>query len=162
MATLYDLTDAYRTLMDMLQDPECDEQAVLDTMEGIDGEFEIKAEGYAKIIRQMSADAEALETEIYRMEDRRKALDKRVTWLKETLKHAMIETGKTKFKTQLFSFGVQKNPPSVVLETDDIPERFLIQVEPKVDKAAISEALRSGEDLSGIAHFQQTTRISIR
>lgn len=162
MATLYELTDAYRTLMDMLQDPECDEQAVLDTMEGIDGEFEIKAEGYAKIIQQLSSDAAALKAEASRLSERRATIEKRVDWLKETLKHAMIETGKTKFKTQLFSFGVQKNPPSVILETDDIPERFLIHVDPKVDKAAISEALKSGEDLSGIAHFQQTTRISIR
>lgn len=35
----------------LLEDPEADEQVILDTMEGIDFEIEEKADGYAKIIR---------------------------------------------------------------------------------------------------------------
>ena len=97
------------------------------------------------------------------MEDRRYALDKRVTWLKETLKHAMEETGKIKFKTQLFSFSVQKNPPRVVLDVapDMVPDEYLIPQDPKVDMAAIKDALKAGA-ATGIAHLVQTTRISIR
>lgn len=35
----------------LLEDPEADEQVILDTMEEIDFEIEEKADGYAKIIR---------------------------------------------------------------------------------------------------------------
>ena len=36
--TLYELTENYRLLMDMVYDPEVDEQTVRDTMEGLWGE----------------------------------------------------------------------------------------------------------------------------
>ena len=41
MSTLYQLTDDYLTLLEMAEDPDMDEQALMDTMEGIEGEIEI-------------------------------------------------------------------------------------------------------------------------
>lgn len=38
MNTLYELTDQYQSIMDMLYDGETDEQLVMDTLESIDGE----------------------------------------------------------------------------------------------------------------------------
>lgn len=41
-------------------------------------------------------------------------------------------TGKTKFKTELFSFGIQKNPPAVVIDNEeDIPKEYYIPQDPK-------------------------------
>ena len=51
MATLYELTDQYRTLLDMLQDSECDEQTIVDTMEGIDVSSKLRQ----KDMRRLSA-----------------------------------------------------------------------------------------------------------
>ena len=53
VSTLYELTDDYLALLEMAEDPDIDEQALKDTMEGIEGALEIKAEGYAKIIRTL-------------------------------------------------------------------------------------------------------------
>ncbi|MCI8659704.1 MAG: hypothetical protein HFG54_05600, partial [Lachnospiraceae bacterium] len=58
--SLYELTESYQILMDMVYDPEVDEQTVQDTMEGLWGEIEDKADGYAKILTGMKADMEAL------------------------------------------------------------------------------------------------------
>lgn len=63
MATLYQLTDDYLTLLELAEDPDIDEQALKDTMEGIEGALEIKAEGYAKIIRMLEGDAAACDAE---------------------------------------------------------------------------------------------------
>ena len=60
---LYDLAEEYAVLQDMLYDPEVDEQTIQDTMEAVWGEIEDKAEGYAKIIMDMKADAEILKEE---------------------------------------------------------------------------------------------------
>ena len=43
MASLYELTDDYLALLEMAEDPDMDEQALKDTMEGIEGVIEIKA-----------------------------------------------------------------------------------------------------------------------
>ena len=57
---LYELTEQYEMLQEMMYDPEVDEQVLHDTLEAIWGEIEEKADGYAKIIFSMKADVEKL------------------------------------------------------------------------------------------------------
>ena len=85
--------------------------------------------------------------------------------MKAALQYAMEMTGKTKFKTALFSFGISKNPAAVVMDEgyiENIPKRFLIPQDPVIDKKAIKEALKAGEDLEGIAHLEQSESLRIR
>lgn len=164
MASIYEITGDYLRLMDMMDDPELDQQTLNDTLEGIEGEFEYKAECYAKVMKNLEADTEGLKNEIDRLTQRKKAIDNNIKCLKETLQSAMTFTGKTKFKTDLFSFGIQKNAPSVVLETEDleiIPEEF-VKTKREIDKAAIKDALKAGAELPGVAHLEQGESLRIR
>lgn len=55
MSTLYEITGDYLRLLEMLEEEESiDPQAFNDTLEGIEGEFEIKADNYARIIKRTS------------------------------------------------------------------------------------------------------------
>ena len=165
MASLYELTDDYLTLLEMAEDPDIDEQALKDTMEGIEGALEIKAEGYAKIIRMLEGDAAACDTESKRLRNKKQAIERNIDRMKKALQYAMETTGKTKFKTPLFSFGIQKNPAAVVMDEayiENIPDRFLIPQDPQIDKRAIKEALKNGENLAGLAHLEQTESLRIR
>ena len=58
---LYELTEQYEMLQEMMYDPEVDEQVLHDTLEAIWGEIEEKADGYAKIIFGVKADVEKLQ-----------------------------------------------------------------------------------------------------
>ena len=58
MSSLYELKSEYLQLKEMLEDDSIDEQVILDTMEGIDYEIEIKADNYAKIIKELEGEAE--------------------------------------------------------------------------------------------------------
>ena len=142
---LYELAESYQALMDMVYDQEEDEQTVRDTMEGLWGEIEDKADGYAKILMGMKADIEALREEGLRLNARRKALETRSQWLKDNLEANMRAIGKTKFKTALFSFNIQKNgglqPLVIDGLIDDIPGRFLIQQAPIPNNEAIRKLL---------------------
>lgn len=163
--TLYELTEEYKQLLAFAEDPDVDPQVLADTMEGLGGEIEDKADGYAKVMKQLEADAAALKNEIDRLTVRKRSIENNIDRLKDTLKMAMIMTNKTKFKTELFSFGIQKNPKKVVLDKDlaEIPTEWLIQQEPKVDKAAIKAALEA-EDVTAqsVAHFEQDESLRIR
>lgn len=143
--SLYELTESYQLLMDMVYDPEVDEQTVRDTMEGLWGEIEDKADGYAKILAGMKADMEILRQEELRLNARRKALETRSQWLKDNLEANMRAIGKTKFKTALFNFAIQKNGGLQPLVIDglieDIPGRFLIQQAPVPNSEAIRRLL---------------------
>ena len=163
--TLYELTSEYLDLLAMLEDPDVDEDLINDTLEGIDGELEVKADGYARVMRQMDADAKAIKAEEERLANRRKSLENRSAALKSRLQQMMEITGKVKFKTELFSFGIQKNPAAVVMDEqyiENIPECYLIIQEPKIDKQKIKEDLKAGLDLEGIAHLEQTESLRIR
>lgn len=162
MSTLYELTAEYQALLEMAEDPETDVQAFADTMEAIGGEIEDKADGYAKVIQSINAEYQAINNEIKRLEARALTLEVNARRMKDNLQAAMVATGKTKFKTLLFSYSVQKNPASVVMDGDKVPEKYLIEQPPKIDKTAIRNDLKAGVDLAGIAHLEQGESLRIR
>lgn len=165
MSTLYELTDEYLRFLDEVDE---DDEAFIDTLESIEGEIEDKADNYAKLIKEFEAEAEKFDKESKRLTDKRDAIKNKVSRMKRSLEQAMIVTGKTKFKTDLFSFGIQKNTPSVVLEFDDkdtaaidkLPEKF-VKVSKTVNKTAIKDAINAGEAIS-FAHLEQSESIRIR
>jgi hypothetical protein len=160
--TLYELTGQYRELLDMAECGDVDAGTLMDTLEALNGEIEDKAEGYACIIKQLEADAIALKTEEDRLEARRKSIEHNIRRMKQVLQNAMYSTGKTKFKTNLFSFGIQKNPASVFIgDMDQVPERFMIPQPDLPDKAAIKEYLKANGDQSW-AQLQQGESLRIR
>lgn len=165
MASIYEITDDFLHIQDMMEDPELDPQTLADTLEAIEGELEVKAENYAKVMKNLEGDIVAIKAEIDRLTSKKKAIENNIKNMKATLQNVMEVTGKTKFKTDLFSFGIQKNAPSVVIDVEDvrdIPEDYLKFKEPEVDKTAIKAAINDGVDLSGIAHLEQSQSLRIR
>ena len=160
MATLYELTEQMAYLMQLLEDPDADEQVVLDTMEGIDFEIEEKAEGYAKILRMLDAQVDAITAEVERLTERKKAISNNMTRLKQSLEDSMIRLDKKKFKTALFSFNIQKNPATVNI-VGEVPEQYLIPQEPKVDKKAIIAFVKEHGDTE-YAQLIQSESLRIR
>lgn len=164
MATLYELTQDWIQLMNLLEDG-ADEDVINDTLEGLDYEIEDKAEGYAKVIRNIESDISGLKAEIERMTDRKRVLENNITRMKNNLQAAMELTGKTKFKTDLFSFNVQNNPAAVIMDEqylENIPEEYLIPQEPKIDKKKLAADLKAGVDLEGIAHLSVSRSLRIK
>ncbi len=160
--TLYELTGDFQQLYEMADDPDIDEEAWLDTMEGIDGAIEDKADGYACVIKSLMAEARAIREEEARLKQRRTVMENRVDQMKRSLQTAMELTGKTKFKTLKFSFGIQKNPPSVVID-GDVPKEYLIPQPPRVDTVAIRETLKETEGgRCEFAHLEQGESLRIR
>ena len=111
MSSLYELTGQYLSLMDIAED--ADPDVLRDTLELIDGEIEDKADNYAKVIKNLEGESKTIEEEIERLNRKKKGIDNSIDSIKKNLERCMIVTGKRKFKTTLFSFGIQKNAPSV-------------------------------------------------
>jgi len=147
--TLYELTDSYENILSLLYDGVTDESVIMDTLEAIDGEIEDKADNYAKLIMEMKADSAKLKKEENRLATRRSVLNNHVKSLKDRLQANLEFIGKTKFKTDLFSFNVQNNggpqPLTITENIDEIPGKFLIPQPPKVNSEAVRELLESKE-----------------
>ena len=155
---LYELSLAFQDVQNMDLDPE----VMKDTLDSIKDAIESKAENIAKLIRNLESDVSAYKEEEDRLKTKRQATENKVKWLKTYLEDNMKLTGKTKFKSGMFNFLIQKNPASVNI-TDEkiIPEEFLIQQPPKVDKTSIKEILKKGIEVPG-AELKQTEGLRIR
>jgi len=146
MSSLYELVGDFKQVEDMAHDSDFSEQAILDTLEGIAGEIEDKADGYAKVIKTIEADVAALKMEEKRLADKRKVLEGRIIFIKLNLENAMRVTGKIKFKTLLFSFNIQKNGGKRTMKiTGDVPNNYLVPQPPVADNEAIRELLGTQE-----------------
>ena len=153
--SIYELTEDYMNLLAMAEDPDIDEQAFMDTLEGIEGALEDKADGYAKVMKQLEANADGLDAEINRLQERKSLMAKNVDRMKSTLQKMMETTGKEKFKTELFSFNIQNNPPSLVMDSEDIeviPMEYLVPQDPKIDKTKIKADIKAGKEIT-FAHM---------
>ena len=158
---LYEITGEILELLMMAEDLELDQKMIRDTMEGLDFEFEEKAEAYAKVVKTLEMDIAGLDEEIQRMTKRKATIKNNIDRLKRSLEGAMIATGKRKFKTPLFGFGIQKNPPSLnVLDETKIPAEFWIEQQPKLDKKAALAYVK--ENKVDWAELSQTESLRIR
>ena len=166
MSTLFELTGQMQALLALMEDPDTDPQIIEDSLEAVSGEIEVKADGYARVRAELMFTSAALKAEIDRLTARKRAIDNNIDRMMERLKNGLIAAGKPKFKTDLFSFNIQKNPPKVVIEDPSrIPEGFLIPQPPKVDTAAIKNALKDADEAplwEGIARLEQGESLRIR
>ena len=169
MASLYELTGDYAKFAEIAQQGDLDDdmQAMLDdALANLADDIEVKLEGYAKVIKNFESDIEGLKKEEDRLAGKRKTLENRVKSMKTAMRDAMIATGKLKVKGDLFSFTVRNNAPSVVMDEqyiENIPEKYLIVQEPKIDRKLLAEDLKTdGAALEGIAHLESSQSILIK
>ena len=149
--TLYELTQEYLELLAMMEDPEVDPQTVEDTLEGLDGEIEIKAENYIRVIKELEAESNKIDAEVKRLGNRWDACQINIRKLKDSLLTSMQETGKDKIKTEHFRISIAKNGGlKPIRVTGDVPPEFC-KLEP--DSKKIREALNNGE--LEFAHFEE-------
>lgn len=139
-ATLYELKEMYLNLMDL----DLEGEELGKALENIDDEIEVKAENYAGVIKNLEAEIDAYKKEIERMSKIKKSLESRSSLLKSNLEQAMIDLDKKKFKTNLFSFNIQRNAPGIkILDADKIPEEF-VEYEKRIKKNDLKKAIKEG------------------
>lgn len=165
MANIFELTADYMQMLELMDDPELDEIALADTMEGIEGALEDKFDNYVYVAKQEQGAIDVLEKTIKELTARKKAKENNLAKLKRVMTDVMQATGKLKFKTAAHSYWVQQNPESVVIDTKDvraIPEDYLTFKEPEPNKTAIKAAIKDGVDFQGLAHLEQTEGVRWR
>lgn len=154
---LYELTEMYLNLKDM----DIEEVDLNSALENIDDEIETKADNIAKVLRDFDGDIEALKSEEERLAKKRKAIENRQKQLKEYLQNAMLVLDKREFKTDLFSFNIQKNAPSLkILDESKIPEDYY-KIEKRLNKNDLKEAVKNGY-FEDAAELVQTESLRIR
>lgn len=167
MPTMYEITADMSFLYQLMEEGELDQETLNDALSVSKEELGIKLDAYTKVIKEIEAENEAIKKEIERLTAKKKVNENHIDNMKEAMKRAILtaEPEKKKVKTELFSYGVQNNAPSVVLDEqyiENIPSEYLRIKEPEVDKKKLLEDLKAGKELDGIAHLEVKQSLRIR
>jgi hypothetical protein len=157
---LYEITGALADLSSM----DMNDEAVKDTLELVQGDFNDKAVSIIKLAENLEADTAAIDAEIERLKSRKQVIVNRQKQLREYLLHNMEVSGITKIECPLFTASIRKGSESVEIENEDsLPDEFIkVEVVTKPDKNAIKAALKSGKDVNGAKLIRGANTIVIK
>lgn len=142
---LYDIAEIYENLENI-----DDEVAVATAMDAVEAALEEKLESTAKVIRNLEAEAEALEAEEKRLKARKTAVRNRIADIKGYVQVNLEAMGKDKVTSGIFKWSIQANAPSVnILDESLIPDNFW-KIERKPMKTEIKKAIEAGELTEGV------------
>ena len=159
---LYELTAEYKNILDLIEVD--DSEGLKLALEQLDGEIESKVENSVKVIKSIEGDILALKEEEKRLAGRRKALENKVSSMKEYIEHNLNFIDDKKVKTTLFTVAMQNNKKSVnILNEEVIPKEYVKTVTTtSIDKAALYEAMeKQGLKIDGV-ELVQTQSLRIR
>lgn len=159
MATLYEMTEAAKTLYAMLDNEEIDEQVVNDTLEGM--EVDKKLEDYCFVIREFENDVVKFKTEYERMKAKADSAKKNIERLKSRMLNYFEATGKKKETIGLFTVATRESKAVNIIDENLIPSQYFEQQKPKLLKREILNDLKSGEEIPG-AEIQINHSVQIK
>lgn len=167
--SLYEMSQAYNDLLSMLYNEDIDEEKIIEYANSLEDEIEVKADNYAKLMTDIQGSIDAIKKQIDRLSDRKAVFENKIAFLKKNLEAMMKETGKSKFKTDLFTFNIQKNPPALQLANEPLILEWALEnrsdlitiKDPVLNKSAIKAALKEGETIEG-AELVQSESLRIK
>ena len=168
---LYEIAAEYNAFMYAVDNGEIEDmQAISDTLDGIQQEFDAKVENIALLYKSLAAEAEAIDNEAKALAARARYKKNVCDRLKSYVASNLQAIGQSKFETAKCKLSFRK---SEALEIDD-PEAlrtslcssggqdmFTTETTYKFDKAAIKSAIKDGAEYVG-CHVATNNNLQIK
>lgn len=159
---------------DIIEDVEAYKEKMLtawfDTLEGIEGEFDEKAESIAVYIKQLKAEANILKFEKSAIAKRQSQKEKQAENLKAYLLNSMQALGRQKIDMPRAVISLKKNAPCLVID-DEISfvewaeehnlARLLKYSMPEVKKNDVKALCKNGEAIPFV-HMESKQSLSVK
>ena len=166
---LYEIADTYRAFMAAVDAGEIPEDAVADTLDGIEGEFEQKADNIACLIKELRLEGQAIKEEADRLTARQRQKQAAADRLARYLQAHMQTMGKGKIETARNRITIKKNPVSCKILDEDTVLGFLqlhgmadcYKQETTIKKRELLSRLKDGDEIPG-AELDVSERIEIK
>lgn len=159
MATLYELTGEYAGLLAQLNAAETDDEAaaIWQIMDGLQMDISVKAEAYARMIKNKEAEAAAFEKEAERLTALHDKAQAQANKMRESIRVAMIACETDTIPTTIGTWKTKLNPVKCdVVDIKKVPMTYLKKIEPPefpftVDKKkANADFMLTGEIIPGL------------
>lgn len=106
-----------------------------------------KRENVALYIKNLSAEAKAIDEEAKNLTNRKKVLNNKVEGLKKYLADNLEGH---KFETAKVVVSFRKSEQLEINSIEHIPTEYLISQEPKIDKVALKKSIKQGAVINGV------------
>ena len=154
---LYEIGQSRLELLQAIENGEIPEEAIADTLAGIDGDFGSKADDIACFIKSLLSDKQAIKTEVDVLLERADAKQHKADRLIDYLYQQIKLAGKVKIETPRNVLQIKTNPPAVQIGNVESfiawakgnAADLLAFKEPLPDKKAIKQALQNGDVIPG-------------
>ena len=155
--TLYEIATEYKDFAEAVENGEIPKEAINDTLESIQALLEEKVDNIACLIKNLTADAEAIKAEEARLAERRKQKEATTERLKAYLSDMLIKSGCTKLETARNKISFHKSEAVTVEDEAKFIEwamnenrEFLTFKAPTISKTALKKALADGQAIDGV------------
>ena len=160
---LYEIGSELRAIIDAV-DPDTgeltEEQAA--QLDALEGAFEQKCESVAFVVRELTAEADAIKAEADRLAKSARARRNSAKRLKDYLLSEMQRQNVPKVKGEILTIRRQLSPARVKIEDERLLlAEYWIQPPPIISTADIKRALMAGTKISG-ASLERSEHIRIR
>ncbi|EJU22510.1 bacteriophage resistance factor, PF05565 family [Peptoanaerobacter stomatis] len=158
---LIELSQIYQNMLQLIDDEKVTQEELKLAFNQIDEEIEEKAQNIAFMLKEIDSDIEKFKKIEEEFAIKRKRLESRKSNLKQYLEDNMKAVDKKKFKTEYFSFNIQKNAPSLNVATENyIPNEYYI-TERKLDRKKLLDAIKNGLEIKDVS-LKQSESLRIR
>jgi sulfite reductase alpha subunit-like flavoprotein len=146
---LYEIDMAYKHLQDLIEQNEGEIPEDLEVQfDSIVTDRNEKIKNIVRFIRNLGSDSDQIYNEMERLKVIAELKNKKAARLKDYL--SVIVGEGNKFELPEAKISWRKSEATFIKDENAIPEKFItIVTEKKIDKVAIKNAIKSGEEVSG-------------
>lgn len=158
---LFELTENYVKFFAEFENADEITDEMQEMANNLNVEIEEKCDNYAKMIKNLEADVEAFKNQEKKFNEKRKSAENKVKWLKQNLQASMELQNRKKVKTDLFSFNIQKNAPSLEIKDEKNIDDSYYVIERKLNKRELLNDIKEGLIVDGV-ELKQSESLRIR
>lgn len=164
MATLYELSKEYTEALNNFSVDEETGEVTFDKnkIDHIESDLKDKVDNIACFIKNLTALSDSIKAEKNALDERLKANDKKIEYLKKYLTSAMELAQMDRLETARNKITFRTSKKVIISDDDAVPEKYIkLEITSKVDKKAICEALKAGEVVNG-CYLEVNNNIQIK
>ncbi|PCF74469.1 hypothetical protein B4W72_02745 [Staphylococcus delphini] len=149
MSNLFDLNQNELAILEMFENEELSFDDVKDTLDAIQDEQKRKYDAMQKMVLSLKGDINTLKERETALKKRRKSYENKIKSLRNYMLASMKSKSETKFKTEEFTYFINKSDSTQIDDENAIPDKYKTPQLPKIDKEQIKKDIKAGVDVAG-------------
>lgn len=158
MSTLYDISERFRTFNELIESGNIPEEAIADTLESLEGEFNEKIDNIVALIKEKRAEASAIKAEADNLTARFKSKESKANALARYVDEALKRAGREVFESARHRVSYITSHPVDIEDEDSLVKwleangfgELLAYRPPAIKKTELKQALTRGEAFPGV------------